>query len=65
MRGTGEVSFIITYLAEGATIIPKNVSLPMTRGCDGGISKICFRKKVFNSDICQNMTNWQTAKNLM
>lgn len=46
-------------------MIPRNNRRATTIGCDGGISKMCFKKKVFNSEICQNMTIWQTAKNLM
>lgn len=54
-----------TYLADGATIKHKNMSLVPTIGWDGGISKMCFRKKVFNSDNCQKTTIWHKAKNLM
>lgn len=56
---------IQNYLADGATIIPRNKSRPTTSGWDGGISKICFKKNVFSSEICQNITIWQTAKNLI
>lgn len=36
-----------------------------TTGCDGGISKICFKKNVFNSVTCQKITNCDTDKNRM
>lgn len=36
-----------------------------TIGCDGGISKICFKKNVLSSVTCQNITNCDTDKNLM
>lgn len=57
--------FFFTYLTDGATMTPINMSLEMTSGCEGGISKMCFRKKVFSSDSCQKMTSWQRAKKRM
>lgn len=45
------------YLTDGETMTPMRHSLAMTRGCDGGISNMCFKKNVFNSDICQNTTS--------
>jgi hypothetical protein len=44
---------------------PIRMSLATTRGWDGGISKICFRKKVLSSETCQKMTIWHSAKNRM
>lgn len=52
-----------TYRTDGATIRPINVRRMATTGCDGGISKICFRKNVFNSVICQKITNCETDTN--
>lgn len=49
-----------TYLTDGATNKPININRIITNGCDGGISKICFKKNVFNSVTCQNITNWHT-----
>lgn len=54
-----------SYLTEGATITPIRKSLAITRGCEVGISNICFKKNVFNSDICQKTTSWLRAKNLI
>lgn len=54
-----------SHLADGATMIPRNMRRPTTIGCEGGISKMCFKKNVFSSEICQNITIWQTAKNLI
>lgn len=42
---------------------PIRMSLATTRGWDGGISKICFKKKVLSSETCQKMTIWHSAKN--
>lgn len=53
------------YLTDGATIKPIKIKRRPTTGCDGGISKICFKKNVLSSVTCQNMTNCDTDKNRM
>ena len=55
----------IDYLMEGATIRPIMINRHRLRLWPGGTSKICFRKKVLSSVICQNITNWQTAAKRM
>jgi hypothetical protein len=52
-----------THRTDGATMTPIRISLVTTRGWDGGISNICFKKKVFSSETCQKMTIWHSAKN--
>lgn len=52
--------FSHAYRTDGATINPINTKRIATIGCDGGISKICFRKNVFSSVICQKMTSCDT-----
>lgn len=52
-----------TYLTDGATIKPMNTRRIATTGCDGGISKMCFKKNVLSSVICQKITNWDTDTN--
>lgn len=64
-RRSNQIDKKLTNLADGATIIPRKPSLAMTRGWFGGISKICFKKNVFNSESCQKITIWLRAKNLM
>ena len=50
------------YLILGAEMAPRRRMRINTSGCSGGIWKMCFRKNVFSSDSCQNMTSWQTAR---
>lgn len=53
------------HLTDGATMIPTKISLVTTKGCVGGISNMCFKKKVLSSQTCQKITSWQIAKKRM
>lgn len=54
-----------SYRTDGATTKPIIIRRMATTGCDGGISKICFKKNVLSSVTCQNITNCDTDKNRM
>ena len=53
------------YLSDGATTSPMRTNLHIFSLWSAGSSKMCFKKNVFSSVICQKSTNWQTAKNRM
>lgn len=56
-----EIRALSAHLTDGATMTPINTNLATTNGWDGGNSYTCFKKKVFNSETCQNITSWHKA----
>lgn len=42
-----------THLIDGAEMTPISISLPMQSGWLGPTTKMCFRKKEFNSTSCR------------
>lgn len=62
---TCKIKMFKLYLIDGAEIKLMRTSLHTLIWWEGGISKMCFRKKVLSSDNCHTMRRRDTATTLM